>query len=63
MQFFCWAEEQGGWQALKEGPIPKTNRLSVSVDAVLELADPDIPDDISRDELGEQLKYCLKDIR
>jgi hypothetical protein len=63
VQFFCWAEEQRGWQALKEGPIPKTNRLSVSVDAVLEFADPDIPDDLSRDELGEQLKYCLKDIR
>jgi hypothetical protein len=63
VQLFCWAGEQKDWQALKEEPIPRTNRVSTSMDAILEVADPEIPDDLSRDELGEQLKYCLKDIR
>jgi hypothetical protein len=63
VQLFCWAGEQRDWQALKEEPIPKTNRVSTSMDAVLEYADPVVSDDLSRDELGEQLKHCLKDIR
>ena len=63
VRLFCWAGEQRDWQALKEEPIPKTNRLSVSVDAVLEFADPEIPDDLSRDELRERLKHSLKDIQ
>ncbi|MGI8740195.1 MAG: hypothetical protein ACR2KU_11415 [Gammaproteobacteria bacterium] len=55
VQFFCWAGEKKKWQKLKEEPIPRTNRLGVSMDAVLEFADPEIPDDLSCDQLRELL--------
>ncbi|MBA2408221.1 MAG: hypothetical protein H0V62_00015 [Gammaproteobacteria bacterium] len=63
VQFCCWAREQKGWQALKNEPIPRTNRVSVSMDAVLKFADPEIPDDLCCDELRELLIQEKKENR